>query len=179
MLSLIVGIFKLGVLAAILICIYAVRKKSDDTRIVVEEITSPKLEKLTDQEAVLSVTMPLRNLEPEIGVAMDVFARPYLPQEQFPWAKCWGQVELASKRRNDGYFESLLVSNKDAHTLIVTLTLEATGNLPMPEVLKKMVDMDVAMFLEGEGRKDIYRKKYYFTIFARDVKALLGGEAHE
>ena len=82
MLSLIVGIFKLGVLAAILICIYAVRKKSHDTRIVVEEITSPKLEKLTDQEAVLSVTMPLRNLDPEIGVAMDVFARPYLPQEK-------------------------------------------------------------------------------------------------
>lgn len=165
----------LCVLGALVIIVYAALKPSDNTIIDLSEKTPLKLESINEKEAVFSLEVPMRNIGEQDAAITDVFARPYLPQEQFPEAVCYGHVETTDRRRNDNYFEALILHAGKERMLIVTLRYVAACNKPMQEILRNMVDMDVALYINGVGRKALYVKKEFFTVFATDVKTLVGG----
>lgn len=175
MINVILLILGLCVLGALVMIVYAALKPTDNSRIVVEEKSPLKLEKLDRDHAVLSFTVPLRNTSAECAAITDCFLRPYLPQEQFPDAVAWGNVEKDDRRRSDNYFEALVLQPRDEWKLIVTLVLTARNGKDMREVLTRMVDMDAAIFLCGVGRKEHYVRKYFVTIFGDELKKLAGG----
>jgi len=45
----------------------------------------------------------------------------------------------------------------------------------MKTIMENMVDMDVAIYMDGVGRKACYTKKFFFTVQAIEIKALVGG----
>lgn len=165
----------LCILGALVIIVYAALKPSDNTILDLSEKTPLKLESINEKEAVFSLEVPMRNIGEQDAAITDVFARPYLPQEQFPEAVCYGHVETTDRRRNDNYFEALILNAGQKRMLIVTLRYVAACNKPMKEILQNMVDMDVAIYINGVGRKALYVKKEFFTVFATDVKTLVGG----
>ncbi|WP_462304880.1 hypothetical protein [Acidaminococcus massiliensis] len=175
MINVILLILGLCVLGLLVMIVYAALKPTDATRVVVEEKTLLKLEYLDHDKAVMSFEVPLRNKSPESAAVTDCFVRPYLPQEQFPDAWCTGNVEKSDRRRNDHYFEALVLKEWSEWTLIVTLTLRARNGKDMREILNRMVDMDAAIFVCGVGRKAHYVRKYFFTVFADELKKLAGG----
>ncbi|MCH3914655.1 MAG: hypothetical protein LKJ99_02195 [Acidaminococcaceae bacterium] len=175
MLTFIEIIVGLAVLGFLVMVIYAAMKPTDNTRVVTEEMTPLKLESMDDKEAVFSTQMPLRNTGVEDAAITDVFARPYLPQEQFPDAVCWAHVETLHRRRNDNYFEALILKANTEVPLIVTLHYEARNDKNIKEVLSKMVDMDAAVYYNGMARKAIYIKKNFFTIHREVITNLVGG----
>lgn len=175
----VVIIIGLIVLGAIVICVYAWMKGTDDTKILVEKVTPLKLESITSKEAVFSLEVPMVNAGCEDAAIIDVFARPYLPQEQFNAATVFGHVETIDRRRKDNYFEALILQAHAQKQLILTLRFVANGDITIEEALQKMVDMDVAIYYNGMARKEIYIRKAFITIFGKEIKALVGGAKND
>lgn len=176
MITLFLILIKLCILGFLVMVVYAFMQSSDDTTAVVAEKTPLKLESMTDKEAIFTTEMPFRNSGKHGAAITDIFARPYLPQEQFKEAKCWANLELTDCRRDDNYFEALILDANNSREIIVTLHFLATCDKPMKEIMEDMVDMDVAIYISGVGRKAHYTKKVFFTVFAEDIKALVGGK---
>ena len=165
----------LCILGALVIIVYAALKPSDDTSIAVEERRPLKLESISAEEAVFSTQMPLRNEGAEDAAILDILARPYLPEEQFPDAVCYGHVETTDRRRNDNYFEALILKKHTERTLVVTLRFIARNGKNIKDVLEHMVDMDTCIYCSGLARKDMYVKKFFFTEMGVDISKLVGG----
>jgi len=165
----------LGIIGLVVIVVYATLKPTDDTKVVVEERLPLQLESLTDTEAVFSTKMPLRNSGVEDAAITDVFARPFLPQEQFPDAVAYGHVERETVRRQDNYIEAFILNANSEQQLIVTLRYVARNNKNIKEVLSHMVDMDTVIYCVGMARKAIYTKKFFFTVDGTEISALVGG----
>ena len=169
------GIVIFLVLVFVLICIYAFFKGTDDTSVMVEKKTALKLEKISDTEAVFSTEFPMINRGKEDAAILDVFARPYLPQEQFNAATVFGHIETSTCRRNDNYFEALILKADTQCQLILTLRFVANNGMNIREALQQMVDMDVAVYYNGLARKNIYIRKAFLTINGETIRNLVGG----
>jgi len=177
MLTLFYLLIGLCILGFLVMVIYAKMMPTDNSTIVVAEKTALKLESLTEREAIFSLQMPLRNTGEQDSAITDVLARPYLPQEQFPDAVCYAHVETTDRRRNDNYFEALILPAHTERMLVVTLHYVAQTGKSMRSIMENMVDMDVAVYYDGVGRKACYTKKNFFTVQAIEIKALVGGAA--
>lgn len=154
-------------------CLYALYRKTDDTVIRVEERTPLVLESETEREAVFATQFIMENRTIEDAAILDVIARPYLPQEQFPGAVVFGNMENSERRRKDNYFEAYVLKGHQKWSLILTLRFVAGGEIPIREVLREPVDMDVAIYYNGVSRKDLYIKKEFLTISAQEIKNAL------
>ncbi|MEG1159997.1 MAG: hypothetical protein RSC56_04245 [Acidaminococcaceae bacterium] len=174
-LQIIGGLVALAALGFAVIVVYAWTKATDDTKILAAKRTPLVLESMTATEAVFSLGMPLVNDGKEEAAILDVFVRPYLPQEQFDAATVFGHVETADRRRSDNYFEALMLKSKGVKPLIVTLRFVANNGLTIKEALAHMVDMDAAVYYNGLARKDIYIRKTFFTIMGEEIRTLVGG----
>ena len=169
------GIVVFIVLVFVLICVYAFCKGTDDTSIMVEKKTVLKLEKISDTEAVFSTEFPMINRGKEDAAILDVFARPYLPQEQFSAATVFGHIETSNRRRNDNYFEALILKANTQCQLILTLRFVANNGMNIKEALQQMVDMDVAVYYNGLARKNMYTRKAFLSISGETIRNLVGG----
>lgn len=175
MLNLLYFLIGLCVLGLVVIIVYAKQVPTDNSVVAVADRSALKLESLSNTEAVFSVEMPLRNTGEQDSAITDVVARPYLPQEQFPDAVCYGHIETTDRRRNDNYFEALILPAHKERMLVVTLHYLAAVPKSMKTIMENMVDMDVAIYMDGVGRKACYTKKFFFTVQAIEIKALVGG----
>jgi hypothetical protein len=175
MLNFIYLILGLCVLGALVMIVYAYLKPTDNTCVVPDERTALKLEAIDHDKAVFSFLVPMRNTSDQIAAVTDAFVRPYLPQEQFPDAVCWGRLELETARRDDNYFEAVIMNPNDERNLVVTLVLQARNGKDIREVLRHMVDMDVCIYITGVGRKEHYVRRAYITVYGADMANLAGG----
>jgi hypothetical protein len=173
--NLIMCLIILAIIGAIVIVIYAWRKPTDDTSVLTDKRTALKLANLTDKEAIFTTEMILKNSGVEDAAIIDVFARPYLPQEQYNQATVYGHVETLNRRRNDNYFEALILQAKSQRPLILTLRFVANEGYDIKDAMKNMVDMDVAVYYNGMARKEIYIRKNIFTVMSTEISALVGG----
>lgn len=178
--SLIFGILELivaiAILGIIVIVVYAHIKGTGDSVVMTKDRTALKLEKLTDKEAVFSTECSMVNIGSQDCTILDVFARPYLPQEQYNEATVFANVETTDRRRSDNYFEAMLLPIGSERRLILTLRFEANKGQTITKALKKMVDMDVAIYHDGTSRKSLYTKRAYTTFFSKEFQDLVGGE---
>jgi len=173
--NLIMVLIFLAIIGAIVIIIYAWMKPTDNTRVLTNKRTALQLTSLTDKEAIFSTEMPLSNTGVEDAAITDVFARAYLPQEQYKQATVYGNVETSNRRRNDNYFEALILPKKSQVSLIVTFRFVANAGYDIKKAMKNMVDMDVAIYYNGMARKEIYIRKDFFTVKGAEISALIGG----
>lgn len=169
------GIIGFLVLAFALICIYAFYKGTDDTTILVEKMSPLKLERISETEAVFTTELPMVNRGTEDAAILDVFPRPYLPQEQFDAATVFGHIETFNRIRSDNYFEAMILKAGSQCQLILTLRFVANDGRDIREALRDMVDMDVAIYFNGLARKDIYIRKVFITLMGEQIRALVGG----
>jgi len=173
--NLIMCLIILAIVGAIVIVVYAWRKPTDNTSVLTDERTALKLASLTDKEAIFTTEMILNNSGVEDAAVTDVFARPYLPQEQYNQATVYGHVEALNRRRNDNYFEALILHAKSQRPLILTLRFVANEGYDIKDAMKNMVDMDVAVYYNGMARKEIYIRKNIFTVMSTEISDLVGG----
>lgn len=169
------GIVGLIIVGCAIVCLYAFKKGTDDTHILGEKKTPLKLERITETEAVFTTELPMVNRGSEDAAILDVFVRPYLPQEQFDGATVFGHVETANRRRNDNYFEAMILKANNQCQLILTLRFVANDGRNIKEALRNMVDMDVAVYYNGLARKNIYIRKEFITFMGEQIRSLVGG----
>lgn len=173
------GIIAFIAVLSLIVCVYAFFKGTDDSVVLLEKRTPLKLESLSETEAVFSTEFPLVNRGNEDAAILDIFPRPYLPQEQFDSAIVYGHIESIDRRRKDNYFEAVMLKSRQEIMLIMTLRFVANKGLTIREAMEGMVDMDVAVYLNGSARKDVYVRKEFATFRAEEFRILTGGGADD
>ncbi len=169
-LQLLVLLFLLGCLAVFLYIL-----KQGDARLVfaVERRSKARLARLTEERLCFELAVPFSNLGRQEGTILDAYLRIYLPQEQYRGCLLRGRVNLSTALREDDYFEALLVPAGQGGQLLLRLEAYPRQGLSLAEAVAGLPDVDLALFAECRGRKELFTVKKIFTLPAQEVQALL------
>lgn len=168
-----IGLCILGILA---IVIFGKLRGNADLQVMVNEASGLKLIDINNEKALFTMEVPIKNFGSQESAVVDIFARPFLPQEQFKDAVVYTHLENIEARRNDNYFEAVLVPSGVKKDLIITLEFVVRNGKNIKEVLSDMVDMDIVVYIDGSARKGLYIHKGYITIMGEQIKSLVGGK---
>ena len=132
------------------------------------------LEKEAEDSVVFSFQLPFKNKGSQQGTLMDVFARPWLPSEQFSAAELSTQLTIVSNPRYDGYWEAALfpMDKTDNDVAIVRLRFD-TPNGDIRQAMKQMVDLQLNIIYQIVARSDWYLEKTMLTVPAEEFAAAL------
>ena len=136
------------------------------------------LEKETADLMVFSFRLPFRNRGSQQGTLMDVFARPWLPREQFSAAELTTKVTAVSNPRDDGYWESALfpMDKIDNDVALITLRFESHGG-DIRRAMAQMVDLPLNIVYQVVGRSDWYLSKVMVELPLEEFQAAIQSAA--
>lgn len=120
-----------------------------------------------------NVEIPYDNTGKQEGTIIDTYMRIYLPQEQYDDVLLRGKVNLKGVMREDDYFEALLVPEGTGNTLVLRFEAYARNGKTIKEALGQIPDVDVALFVDCRGRRELYTKKEIFTLTAKEMRNLV------
>ena len=123
------------------------------------------LDSLTADAATFSFSLPFRNRGSQQGTLVDVFARPWLPYEQYSAAELTTKVTAASNPRDDGYWEAALFPTDELERdiALVFLRFDARGG-DIREAMAQMVDLPLNIVYQVIGRTDWYMAKVLMEV---------------
>ena len=147
-------------LVMLLVALFIWKQGDADFYFDVENRSHLVLESQTADQMIFSFRLPFRNRGSQQGTLMDVFARPWLPCEQFSAAELTAKVTAASAPRKDGYWESALfpMDKIDRDVVIVSLCFDAQG-ADIRTAMSHMVDLPLNIVYQVIGRSDWYMAK--------------------
>lgn len=102
--------------------------------------------------------LPIRNIGKQNGTLMDVFARTYLPQEQFNKVGVHALVMDENRQRDDDYWEALIVEKGHEVNLIIKVTLTGKSGNILRDV-EGIPDIPMDIIYQAVGRSDWYYAK--------------------
>lgn len=117
--------------------------------------------------------VPFDNIGKQEGTILDTYMRIYLPQEQYDDVLLRGKVNLEGVLRDDDYFEALLVPDGTGKNLVLRFEAYARKGKSLKEALGNVPDVDVALFADCRGRRELYTVKEYFTLTAEEMRAMV------
>lgn len=120
-----------------------------------------------------NVEIPYDNTGKQEGTIIDTYMRIYLPQEQYNDVLLRGKVNLKGVMREDDYFEALLVPEGTGNTLVLRFEAYARNGKSLKEAMSNIPDVDVALFVDCRGRRELYTKKEIFTLTAAEMRVLV------
>ena len=156
------------VVIALLIWLYIVRQGDAEFEFLVDQRTDVKLEELTGSSAVFSCSVPFVNKGTQDGTIIDCYPRHLLPYEQYDGVEVSSRIELETRRRNDGYFESVIIPKTTGSSIILTLKFTSNGG-DIKNALSDMVDMSVDIVFQVVGRSNWYITKQRMTVTAGEL----------
>ncbi len=162
--------------AAIALWLFIVHQGDAEFEFLVNQRTDFKLEEMNGNRAVFSCVVPFVNKGTQDGTIMDCFPRHLLPQEQYDAVEVSSRLELETRRRNDGYFEALIVPKKDGNAVIVTVTFTAKQG-GIDKALEGMVDMPVEIYSQIVARGKWYVTKQRIVMTADEIAAAVKAAA--
>lgn len=115
------------------------------------------------------ITIPYKNTGSQELTILDAWTRVYLPDEQYAQLHISAKVNDANKRRDDDYFEAMLVpANKGGNFVLrfSAIARNCAGEQQdfVGEALKNCPEFDVAVYCECRGRKEVYIDKQIITV---------------
>ncbi|MDT8899942.1 hypothetical protein [Anaeroselena agilis] len=157
---------------AVVAWLFIARQGDAEFDFLVDQRADFKLEEKSGDRAVFSCVVPFVNKGTQDGTIMDCFPRHLLPQEQFDAVEVSSRLELESRRRSDGYFESLIVPKTDGGAVIVTVVFTAKRG-DVRQALADMVDMPIEIYFQIVARGRWYVDKRRVVMTADEVAAAL------
>ena len=141
--------------------------------------TEATLEKREAERLYFAVKVPFKNTGRQEGTILDAYLRIYLPQEQYDGLRLRGKVNLEGVLRDDDYFEALLVPAGSSNSLLLRFEASPKAGLSLEEALGGAPDIDIALYADCRGRRELYTIKRYLTLSAVELKALATGGAEQ
>ena len=157
---------------AVALWLFIARQGDAELEFLVDQRTDFKLDDISGGRAVFSCVVPFVNKGTQDGTIMDCFPRHLLPQEQYDTVEVSSRLELETRRRNDGYFEALIVPKTDGNAVIVTVIFTAKQG-DIREALAGMVDMPVEIYFQVVARGKWYVTKQRIVMTAGEVAVAL------
>ena len=161
-------------LLALLLAFIVWRQGDADFIFELDRRTPLVLEQETATQMVFSFHLPFRNRGTQQGTLMDVFARPWLPAEQFSAAELSTKVVMASNPREEGYWEATLFPNEKVEhdVAIVQLRFEARQGAIRP-AMATMVDLPLNIVYQVVARAEWYLAKVMLEIPQEEFQAAI------
>ena len=165
-----VGLFILGV---IIVGVYISIQGDAVMRLLVKERTKASLDKVYADRIDFSLEVPFDNVGKQEGTILDAYMRIYLPQEQYSDVLLRGKVNRQGYLREDDYFEAMLVPAGTGEKFVLRFEAYAKNGKSIEEAMENIPDVDVALFADCRGRRELYTVKEYFTLTADEMRALV------
>ncbi len=131
------------------------------------------LEKVYADRIDFSLEVPFDNVGKQEGTILDAYMRIYLPQEQYGDVLLRGKVNREGYLRDDDYFEAMLVPAGTGEKFVLRFEAYAKNGKSLEEAMENIPDVDVALFADCRGRRELYTVKEYFTLTADEMRALV------
>ena len=128
---------------------------------------------LVKQRIDFSLEVPFDNVGKQEGTILDAYMRIYLPQEQYSDVLLRGKVNREGYLREDDYFEAMLVPAGTGEKFVLRFEAYAKNGKSLEEAMENIPDVDVALFADCRGRRELYTVKEYFTLTADEMRALV------
>ena len=163
----------LVVLAVIVVGVYI--KAQGDAEMLVEVGKRTTAVKVAEDGERLDfeVEVPYRNAGKQEGTIIDAYMRIYLPQEQYADVLLRGKVNLKGVKRDDDYFEAVLVPEGTGKTLLLRFEAYAKNGKTIAEAINGMPDVDIALYADCRGRGALFTVKEFLTLNAEEMRALV------
>lgn len=174
MLLYIVGILvALLVLGCIVVGLYISLQGDAEMRLLTKKRTTAVKTAESTERVDFALEVPFDNIGKEEGTVLDAYMRIYLPQEQYADVLLRGKVNLKNVLRDDDYFEALLVPAGTGNNFALRFEAYAKNGKSIKEALGNIPDVDVALFADCRGRRELYTLKEYFTLTADEMRKLV------
>lgn len=174
MLCTIIGILiALALLGVLAVAVYIALQGDAEMRLLVKQRTAAVKAAEHDGRVDFQLEVPFDNVGKQEGTILDAYMRIYLPQEQYDDVLLRGKVNLEGVLRDDDYFEALLVPAGTGKKLVLRFEAYARKGKSIQEALANIPDVDVALFADCRGRRELYTIKEYFTLTAGEMRALV------
>lgn len=163
----------LVVLAVIVVGVYI--KAQGDAEMLVEVGKRTTAVKVAEDGERLDfeIEVPYRNAGKQEGTIIDAYMRIYLPQEQYADVLLRGKVNLKGVKREDDYFEAVLVPEGTGKTLLLRFEAYAKNGKTIAEAINGMPDVDIALYADCRGRGALFTVKEFLTLSAEEMRALV------
>ena len=161
--------------AIVFVWLYIARQGDAEFEFLVDRRTDFKLDEITRESAIFSSSIPFVNKGSQDGTIVDCYPRHLLPYEQFDAVELVSLLELESRRRKDGYFESVIIPKSTGSAVIVTLIFTAKEG-EIKKAMADMVDMSVDIIYQVVARSKWYITKQRMVVAADElIRALDAG----
>ena len=173
MLCILEALVALVILAVLVVYFYI--KMQGDAKMLLEVKKRTTAVKVSEDGDRLDfeVELPYNNVGTQEGTILDAYMRIYLPQEQYADVLLRGKVNLKDVKRDDDYFEAVLVPAGTGKMLALRFEAYAKNGKSIVEAMQGMPDVDVALYADCRGRGALFTVKEFFTLTAEEMKALV------
>ena len=169
-LEILVALVSLGVLV---VGVYISMQGDAVMRLLTKKRSAVALEKKEAERVDFSLEIPFDNVGKQEGTVLDAYMRIYLPQEQYSDVLLRGKVNREGYLREDDYFEAMLVPAGTGEKFVLRFEAYAKNGKSLEEAMENIPDVDVALFADCRGRRELYTVKEYFTLTADEMRALV------
>lgn len=147
-------------LLAVALAVFVWRQGDADFIFDVANRSKLTLVEESPEHVVLTFRLPFINRGSQQGTLVDVFARPWLPSEQFSAAELSTKVTIASNPRSDGYWEAALfpMDKIDRDIAIVSLEFSTPGG-DIRQAMSQIPDLPLNIIYQIVARSDWYLAK--------------------
>lgn len=173
LLTIIEALIALVILGVIVVGGYISIQGDAVMRLLTKERTKAALDKKETKRVDFSLEVPFDNIGKQEGTILDAYMRIYLPQEQYNDVLLRGKVNLKDRLREDDYFEALLVPAGTGDKFVLRFEAYAKNGKTIEEAMAQIPDVDVALFADCRGRRELYTAKEFFTLTAEEMRALV------
>lgn len=166
-------IIALIIFCVLVVGVYILIQGDAVVRLLTKQRTDAVLDKEQDGRADFSLEVPFENAGKQEATMLDAYMRIYLPQEQYSDVLLRGKVNLKGSLRDDDYFEAMLIPAGSSKKFILRFEAYARNGKGIAEALKGIPDVDVALFADCRGRRELYTVKEVFTLSAAEIRSLI------
>ena len=128
----------------------------------------------TENSLLLDTKIEFANEGKQCATIMDCMVRPQLPYEQYDGIEARGKAELDGAKREDDYFEALLIQKKQSVQVFVKVKLTARKSQDIKEALSQMVDLSLDLVYQHTGRHPWQISKERIVLTAEEIANLAG-----
>ena len=165
-------IIALAILGALVVGVYIMLQGDAVMEFCTEKRRSAAKTAEEGERIDFEVEVPYKNTGKQEGTILDTYMRIYLPQEQYGDVLLRGKVNLKGVMREDDYFEALLVPAGTGSTLVLRFEAYGRNGMTAREARASVPDVDVALYADCRGRRQLFTVKKIFTLTAEEMRAL-------
>lgn len=130
----------------------------------------------TENSLLLSTKIEFANEGKQCATIMDCMVRPQLPYEQYDGIEARGKAELDGAKREDDYFEAVLIQKQESIFIHAMVRLTARKGQDLKTALAHMVDLPLDVIYMETGRTPWHYSKVRVVLTAQELASLAGVE---